>query len=132
MQRVLEPILLMEAGPRVGRLWIEVPDRVRAAELEGDDVVDLVVAGRVAADAIAVGNRVFRPLRDVADALRVARPADPVGVGRRGLAGRAGAVGQAPAAALALEQRGQPLRPGGGLGAGSAAGRAGPGTRAGS
>jgi hypothetical protein len=29
-----------------------VPDRVRAAELERDDVVDLVLAGRVAADGV--------------------------------------------------------------------------------
>ena len=73
---VLEPVLLAEPRPRPAALREQVGDAVGAAELERDEVVDLVLAGPVVADAVLAVDGVLGRLGDVADQGRVAGPAD--------------------------------------------------------
>jgi hypothetical protein len=79
MEAVLQAVLLMEPRLRVGGLREQILDRVRAAQLERDQVIDLVLATVVATYAISEKDPALGLRADISDPARVPRCAYVVG-----------------------------------------------------
>src|SRR5213079_34224 len=94
---VLQLVLQMESPRSGSRFGIEIASRVRSAELQRDDVIDLVLPRRVPANAVLPIDSVLRRFGNVADGPAVAGGANPIDVCRGDDPGRAASVGQGAA-----------------------------------
>jgi hypothetical protein len=76
VQRVLDVVLGARTEPTRPRLWPQIFEAGRTAEIERYESVDLVLASILRPDVILRDDRVLYPSRESSDSLRVAGPAD--------------------------------------------------------